>query len=81
MSANVGQLFKDALSLPEKERAELAALLIESLEPGCEVDAAPAWEAEILRRVQDLDSGAVQPVPWSEARRRIVGEDNDPSRP
>jgi hypothetical protein len=31
-----------------------------------------AWEKEIRRRLDDLDAGRVQPVPWPEARRLIL---------
>jgi len=36
------------------------------------VDAsAEEWNDEIARRIQELDSGKVKPVPWAEARRQI----------
>ena len=40
---------------------------------------AAAWDAEILRRLAELDSGAVRPVPWAEARRLIRGASDGPS--
>ncbi len=36
-------------------------------------DAEAAWEAEVAKRIRDLDGQAVTPIPWSEARRTIVG--------
>jgi hypothetical protein len=36
-------------------------------------DAEAAWQVEIDRRLKELDTGNVKPVPLSEARRRIVG--------
>jgi hypothetical protein len=33
-----------------------------------------AWGQEIRDRIDDLDQGRVQPVPWSEARRLIAEE-------
>ena len=62
-----------ALRLPAKARAALAAELIRSLEdeeePADEVRA--AWSDEIRRRLDEVDSGAVKPVAWREARSRI----------
>jgi putative addiction module component (TIGR02574 family) len=71
MSATAKQLFDDALRLPEEDRARLAAWLIESLEPEGDSGVEAAWEAEIIRRMKDLDSGRVKPIRWSEARRNI----------
>ncbi len=45
-------------------------------EPDCEPD--PAWEEEIVRRLEKLDSGEVASVPWPEARQRIMGEQAAP---
>ena len=32
-----------------------------------------AWADEIAKRIREVDSGAVTPVPWSEARHMILG--------
>lgn len=67
------ELLRAALKLPPEARAALAAELIESLdgaEPPEEIEA--AWALEIRRRCAELDSGSVNPVPWAEARRRIL---------
>jgi len=29
------------------------------------------WSREIARRIEELDSGKVKPIPWEEARRQI----------
>lgn len=65
------QLLLEALRLPETERAALAGELIESLETEVDSDAEAAWSREIHQRVEDLNAGRAQTVPWSEARRRI----------
>jgi putative addiction module component (TIGR02574 family) len=80
MSANALKVLEDALRLPENERADLAAQLLKSLDPEADTDVAAAWDAEVLRRLDELDKGLVKPVPWSEARQRIVGEDNGSAR-
>ena len=43
-------------------------LLDEEVDEGAEA----AWAEEIAKRIHDLDSGAVTPIPRSEARRRIL---------
>ena len=32
-----------------------------------------AWKMEIGRRIQEIDSGAVELIPWQDARRRLRG--------
>jgi putative addiction module component (TIGR02574 family) len=50
------------------------AELIDSLDEAAPAEAGveEVWAAEVERRLADVDSGAVKPVPWSEARRRIL---------
>ena len=67
------ELLREALKLPPEARAALAGSLIDSLDQEVDEGAEAAWEAEIERRLAELDSGSVKPVPWSEARRRIAG--------
>jgi putative addiction module component (TIGR02574 family) len=72
MAKDVTALFRDASELPERDRATLAGLLIESLEADAEPDVQAAWSDEIQRRVADLDAGNVETLPWEEARRRLL---------
>jgi putative addiction module component (TIGR02574 family) len=65
------ELLKKALTLPVAERAELAGSLIESLEETDDQSVQAAWDAEISRRMEGLDSGKVKPVSLEEARRRF----------
>ena len=66
-------MLKRALALTAEERAELAGSLLESLEGAPDDPAAveAAWNEEIARRIEDLDSGRAQTVPWKEVRQRI----------
>ena len=73
MNTTAKRLYDDALQLPDSERAELAAWLIESLDPEVDRDIDAAWDIEIKRRIEELDSGKVTAVPWPEARRMILG--------
>ena len=73
MKQDPNSLLKEALKLPPEARAALAASLLDSLDQEVDENAEAAWQLEIDRRLKELDSGAVKPIPWSEARRRING--------
>jgi len=61
----------EALSLPETERAELAHSLVASLDGPADADAESAWDAEILRRLAEVDEGAAKLIDREEFRRRM----------
>jgi putative addiction module component (TIGR02574 family) len=71
MSPTAAEILKQALTLDERDRASVAGALIESLETEVEPGVAEAWEAEIQRRIEEIESGAVELVPWSEVRERL----------
>jgi putative addiction module component (TIGR02574 family) len=71
MMQEVSELLKKALALPPEARAALAGSLLESLDETVDASAEEEWNEEIARRIQDLDSGKVKPVPWAEARRQV----------
>ena len=73
MTSTAATILKDALRLPEPDRADLAAMLIESLDSQADEDAEAAWGTEIERRIAELDSGSIRAVPWPEARRMTMG--------
>lgn len=56
------KLRQDALRLPESERAELAHDLVQSLDGPADADTAAAWDAEILRRLGEVESGTAVTV-------------------
>jgi putative addiction module component (TIGR02574 family) len=66
MSPKAEQLLQEALQLPPEERTSIAESLFESLD---EVD--DALGTEIRKRLDEVDSGEVQPIPWEEARRLL----------
>ena len=72
MTQEVSKLLKKALSLPAAARAALAGSLLESLEDKVDASAEEEWSREIARRIEELDSGKVKPIPWAEARRQIL---------
>ena len=73
MKRDPTEILKDALALPPGARAALAGSLIDSLDDEVDEGAEAAWEAEITRRLEQLNSGKVKPIPWSAARRRLAG--------
>jgi putative addiction module component (TIGR02574 family) len=66
------ELLEKALALPEKERAALAGTLIESLEPPADAEVESAWQAEVARRIAQLDSGEARAVPWEEVKTQLA---------
>jgi len=71
MGENAVKLLEEALRLPVEARAALAASLLDSLDNAVDPDAEARWDAEIARRVRELDEGKVRPIPWAEARREL----------
>lgn len=53
------QLRKQLLALPSTQRAELAHLLIESLNQDSDTGSEEAWNAELTRRAAQIRSGGV----------------------
>jgi putative addiction module component (TIGR02574 family) len=74
MASDALKLLEEALELPVEARAALVGSLLESLDDVVDEDVEQAWALEIARRLEEVQSGKVRPVPWAEARRRIVGE-------
>jgi len=70
MTSTTQRLLDEALRLPPAEREILAGKLFDSLADEIP-DAEAAWSVEIERRISELDSGAVAPIAWPEARRII----------
>jgi putative addiction module component (TIGR02574 family) len=71
MSPEVSELLKQALALPSEARAALAGSLLESLDETMDSAVEQAWSLEIARRIEEIDSGKVRPIPWADARRQI----------
>ena len=57
------QLREELLRLPTEDRAELAYCLIRSLDDIDDSDIHAAWEADLDRRWQDMESGNVAGEP------------------
>jgi putative addiction module component (TIGR02574 family) len=68
MSDKARELLEAVLQLPEEERAELTAQVMESFEPLSDDD---EFAEEIRRRVAEVESGEVKTIPWEETHRRL----------
>ncbi len=72
MSKNsVNRIIDQALQQPERERARIAETLISSLDQTIDMDVELAWQEEIGKRLREIDSGAVQCIPWEDIRSKL----------
>jgi putative addiction module component (TIGR02574 family) len=80
MSPEVSELLKRALSLPIDERAALANALLDSLDAADESAAGSeeAWDREVARRIEDLNTGKAVTVPWEQLHRELQAMVNEP---
>jgi putative addiction module component (TIGR02574 family) len=74
MTPEVSRLLEEALSLSIEEQEALADSLISNLGGKVDEGVQAAWEAEIGKRIAELDSGEVKTTPWSEVRRRNLSK-------
>ena len=69
MSLSVEQIKAELMKLSPEERADMADWLWISATPREEVKA--AWDAEIARRIAEIDAGTVEWIPAEEVLARI----------
>jgi len=70
MTSAAQRIFAEAMALPEDQRVALVEALSDSLElPASELSA--QWQAEVQRRIAELESGEVEPVAWADVESRI----------
>lgn len=74
MTREVKTVLAEALRLDVPSRAQLAAVLLGSLDgpadPGTELE----WAAEIERRITTIEAGTVKLESWEDVRSRIERE-------
>ncbi len=70
MMQEAQELLKKALALPDKERADLAGSLIDSLDDTVDENAEAAWQKEVVRRLEDVQSGKVKTTSWDDVRQK-----------
>ncbi|MCL5042624.1 MAG: addiction module protein [Gammaproteobacteria bacterium] len=66
-TAQLESITNAAMTLPERERAKLAHDLVASLDGPAELDIAEAWDKEICRRINDIESGKTELLDADEA--------------
>lgn len=75
MTRAVQELYEKAAELTPNDRAELAGLLLESIEEPADEGVEESWAAEIERRMAEYRAGRVKTIPWSEVRARLHRSD------
>jgi putative addiction module component (TIGR02574 family) len=81
MTEDGSEILKRALAQPAEVRAAIAGSLLESLDEGpADQGVEAAWSEEIDRRIQEIDSGKVQLIPYEEVRRRMAALLSDATR-
>ncbi len=78
MSTSLDAVMADALKLSQDDRAELIERLADTVLAASPLH--PAWEAEIAKRVADMDAGLTESYPAEEvmAELRAMIEAHDP---
>ena len=71
------EIINQALKQSKKERAFIAEILINSLDNVVDDDVEAAWQLEIDRRLQEINSGKVKCLPWEEVQRRLSMNSDD----
>jgi putative addiction module component (TIGR02574 family) len=82
MSPEANDLFEKVLALSTEDRGAIAAYLIESLDEGePDLDVEEAWQHEVARRMEEINSGKAEPIPLVEvklrARRMLLQREAD----
>lgn len=77
MNRTVQDLYERASALEPDDRAELAGLLLQSLEeaefPSERIE--QAWAAEVERRMAEFRAGRIETISWQELRAQLHRSD------
>jgi putative addiction module component (TIGR02574 family) len=76
MTQAAKSLLESLLQLPDSDRGELAAVLLDSLDGDAEENVDSEWAEEIRSRVEEVRNGQVKTIPWSVAREQIMDDSN-----
>lgn len=60
------KIASEALALSPNERADIAQLLLQSLEASENHE--DEWVSEVERRAQEMENGDVKPISWEEIK-------------
>lgn len=76
MPRKFSEILEEARALPYGERAELIEQLIADAAKNPDPEIEKAWGDEALRRLEEMESGKVKPIPAEEVMaraRKIIG--------
>ena len=65
------KLRSELLGLPEQDRADLAYSLVASLDGPADPDSKAAWDAEIKRRLNEVEAGTARLIDREELKRQM----------
>jgi putative addiction module component (TIGR02574 family) len=68
--AGSARIAQEGPCFTRQRRADLAGNLIDSLDDTVDEDAEAAWQAEIVRRLEEVRSGKVKTTSWDDVRRK-----------
>jgi len=71
METTIESIVEQAMTLPNESRAQLADLLVQSLDAGELGLLDRQWSAEAIRRRDEVRSGQVETIPGEEALRKV----------
>ncbi|MDE3040079.1 MAG: addiction module protein [Nitrospirota bacterium] len=71
MTDKTQAIVEQALKLSPTERADVAEQLLASLDEALDSDVEKAWQEEVQRRLQQVERGEVNTIPWEEVQRRL----------
>lgn len=72
MTAEAERVLEAALKLDDAERAQLAAVLADSLgDGGSDAELEAVWLAEAKRRLEDVRAGKSETIPWEDVSRKL----------
>jgi putative addiction module component (TIGR02574 family) len=74
MTSEVSKLLERALALSLEEQEALADSLISNLGGKVDKGVIAAWDAEIAKRIDELNSGKVKTIPWERVRTRNLAK-------
>lgn len=69
MATELEKVIEQALSLPGSERLSVARRILESVEPETSEEVERAWEQEIVKRVEQIESGTASYRSWEEIKK------------
>jgi putative addiction module component (TIGR02574 family) len=75
MARDLKELIREAAELPETDRATLAGVMIESLDPRPSPEVKRAWSKEIERRVREIEEGTVESIDWEDIRAELFAHE------